>query len=170
MSRRISRISKFITSGPKPISAITGGGVRIANGCACAMSRKIASTLRLSLVNGTATGTIKRPDMLKRVQFVTRPEIRSEFGTITSDLSKVWMRVDRTEIDLTMPCVVPTSIQSPSLTGRSISRMMPDTKFDTTACKPKPMPTDNAPATMARPERSIPAALIPTSAARKMPT
>ena len=36
---------------------------------------------------------------LKRVQLVTRPEIRSEFGTITSERSKVWIRVARTEIE-----------------------------------------------------------------------
>ena len=39
--------------------------------------------------------------------------------------------VARAQIVLTMPVVVPTSIQSPSDTGRSISRMMPETKFDT---------------------------------------
>jgi hypothetical protein len=48
--------------------------------------------------------------------------------------------------------------------------MMPETKFDTMFCRPKPMPTDSAPATMARPDRSIPAALMAISAARKMPT
>ena len=41
--------------------------------------------------------------------------------------------------------------------------------FDTTVCKPKPIPTESAPATMASPDRSIPAELIATSAARKIP-
>ena len=50
--------------------------------------------------SATATGTISRPDRLNRVQFVTRPVIRSAFGTITSVRSKVWIRVERTEIAL----------------------------------------------------------------------
>ncbi len=98
-----------------------------------------------------------RPVRLNRVQLVTLPVTRSEFGTITSERSQVWIRVALTEIDFTIPCEPPTSIQSPSLTGRSTSRITPETKFDTTFCRPKPMPTDSAPATIASPDRSIPA-------------
>ena len=158
-----------MVSAPNPTSATIGGGCKMAKGCASAISRSTASTLRLSALRGTLIGTISRPVRLKCVQLVTRPEIRSEFGTMTSDRSKVWIRVERTEMDFTMPCVVPTSIQSPSLTGRSINKMMPETKFDTTVCKPKPIPTDRAPATMARPARLIPAALMATTDARNIP-
>ncbi|MNL74522.1 hypothetical protein D3C87_2001700 [compost metagenome] len=35
-------------------------------------------------------------------------------------------------------------IRSPTFTGRSVSRINPDTKFLTISCKPKPIPTDNA--------------------------
>ena len=72
-------------------------------------------------------------------------------------MSKVSIRVERTEMSLTKPWVPPTSIQSPSLIGRSISRMIPETKFCTMFCRPKPMPTDSAPATRASEERSMPA-------------
>ena len=90
-------------------------------------------------------------------------------GTITFERSNVSITVERTEIRSIVPETPPTSIQSPSLTGRSISRMMPETKFDTMFCKPKPMPTDRAPATMARPERSMPAVVKATSAATVIP-
>ena len=169
-SRRIMRISNCCPSLLNPINATTGGGFSRTSGCASATSRRMRSTFRLSLPCATVTGTTSRPDRLNRVQFVTRPATRSVFGTITSERSKVWMRVERTEMDFTIPCTVPTSIQSPSLTGRSIKRMMPDTKFDTMFCKPKPIPTDKAPATMARPDRSMPVKLIASSADRKMPT
>ncbi|MNP47427.1 hypothetical protein D3C76_1414790 [compost metagenome] len=35
-------------------------------------------------------------------------------------------------------------IRSPTFTGRSVNRMMPETKFLTISCKPKPMPTERA--------------------------
>ena len=73
-----------------------------------------------------------RPTVLPRVQLVTVPEMKSALGTITSVRSKVSIRVERTEISFTMPMVPLTSIQSPSEIGRSISRMMPETKLLTT--------------------------------------
>ena len=44
---------------------------------------------------------------------------------------------------------------------------MPETKFETTFCRPKPMPTESAPATMARLERLSPAAETAASAATR---
>ena len=38
--------------------------------------------------------------------------------------------------------------------------MMPETKFDTIVCSPKPMPTESAPATIAMLERSMPVAVV----------
>jgi hypothetical protein len=42
--------------------------------------------------------------------------------------------------------------------GRSVSRMRPETKFETTDCSPKPIPTDSAPAMNAIFCRSTPSA------------
>ncbi|KAG1329696.1 hypothetical protein G6F61_015062 [Rhizopus arrhizus] len=56
------------------------------------------------------------------------------------------------------PSTPPSDTQSPTLTGRSASRIRPDTKFCTTACKPKPIPTDSALAIHATRSRPMPAA------------
>ena len=72
-----------------------------------------------------------RPLRFDRVQLVTGWLTRSLFGTITSVRSKVSTEVERTEMRLTIPCWPPASTQSPTLIGRSISRMIPATKFDT---------------------------------------
>ena len=96
--------------------------------------------------------------------------MRFEFGTTIWVRSKVWICVARTAIFFTTPCWPPTSIQSPTAMGRSTSRMMPETKFDTTCCMPKPMPTDSAPATKASEVRSIPAEVMAKTAASARPT
>ena len=46
---------------------------------------------------------------------------------------------------------------------------MPETKFETMFCSPKPIPTESAPATSAMLERSIPAPTTATSAASANP-
>ena len=58
------------------------------------------------------------------------------------------------------PRARPTSIVSPVCTGRSNSRISPDTKLFTTFCRPKPMPTPNAPASSVKRDKSMPAAPI----------
>src|SRR5881409_2763556 len=45
----------------------------------------------------------------------------------------------------TSPSRSPISAMSPTWIGRSKSRMSPDTKLLTMLCRPKPMPTPNAP-------------------------
>jgi len=40
--------------------------------------------------------------------------------------------------------------QSPTFTGRSVSRIKPEMKFCTMACRPKPIPTDSALTTQVR--------------------
>ncbi len=70
--------------------------------------------------------------------------IRSELGTMTVVRSNVWISVARTRIRRMSPSTPPTLTQSPTFTGRSISRMRPETKFWTTCCSPNPMPTDSA--------------------------
>ena len=63
-----------------------------------------------------------------------------------------------------------TSIQSPTLTGRSISKIMPDTKLETIFCNPKPIPTESAPATIARDDKSKPVVENAIIADKKIPT
>src|SRR5262247_276058 len=77
-------------------------------------------------------------------------------------------RHQRTEMRRTSPCWSPTTIRSPTLIGRSISKIRPDTKLLTIDCRPKPMPTDRAPATMARLVMSNPAYDRASRAAKAM--
>jgi hypothetical protein len=63
------------------------------------------------------------------------------FGTRMSTLSSVVMTVARAWISRTVPRVSPTTTKSPFLTGRSKSRIRPETKFCAMFCRPKPMPT-----------------------------
>ena len=83
--------------------------------------------------------------------------MNSELGISTLAPLKVATSVERTLIRLTMPSLSLTTTQSPSLIGRSISTIRPQTKLLMTVCKPKPIPTDSAPATTVRPVRSRPA-------------
>ena len=89
---------------------------------------------------------------------------------MTSARLKVCTSVDRTLIFLTNPSVLPVEIQSPVLMGRSSSRMMPETKLLTMFCRPNPMPTDSAPATMAMLVKLTPTTDRPASAATMNPT
>jgi hypothetical protein len=104
------------------------------------------------------------------VQLVTVCATSSEFGMMIDDRSNVSISVDRTLIFLTMPSPDCVTIQSPTLIGRSNSRMRPETKLLTTDCRPKPTPTDSAPAMIARLERSTPSADMPKIAAMTRPT
>ncbi|MNJ76934.1 hypothetical protein D3C77_743230 [compost metagenome] len=72
--------------------------------------------------------------------------------------SPIWISVARTLMRRMSPSTPPSDTQSPTLTGRSASRIRPDTKFCTTACKPKPIPTDSALAIHATRSRPMPAA------------
>ena len=68
-------------------------------------------------------------------------EMNCEFGTITVERSPIWIsvaRVDPPDIALHPPRLT----QSPTFTGRSVSRIRPEMKFCTMACRPKPMPTE----------------------------
>ncbi len=82
--------------------------------------------------------------------------------------STVSISVALTDIRLTRPRWPLISIQSPTFTGRSASRIRPETKLFTIDCSPKPMPTDSAPATIARLVVSRPATDIAVSAAAVM--
>ena len=89
-----------------------------------------------------------RPVRSPRTRFLTTPEIRFEFGTITAERSKVWISVERTEMRFTMPSESPITTWSPTRIGRSQSRSRPETKLLTIDCRPKPIPTESAPATI----------------------
>ncbi|MNE74587.1 hypothetical protein D3C80_1706770 [compost metagenome] len=106
---------------------------------------------------------------LRCVQLPTEELTNSEFGTMIDWPRKVSISVARTESRLTVPSVVPVTTQSPTLKGRSTSRIRPDTKFDTMFCRPKPIPTERAEATSARLERLRPAEETPKMAATAMP-
>ena len=110
-----------------------------------------------------------RPSLLRCVQLPTAELMNSELGTITVWRWNVSISVARTLIFLTMPELAPATTQSPTLNGRSASRIRPETKLETMFCRPKPMPSDSAPATSARFDMSMPAAETPSRAASRMP-
>ncbi|EXI73555.1 MAG: hypothetical protein AW07_02513 [Candidatus Accumulibacter sp. SK-11] len=83
------------------------------------------------------------------VQFTSLSASSIPLGTTTSAPSKVVMMVARMPMSRTLPLIPATSTTSPSRIGRSNIRISPATKFFTTSCRPKPMPTPSAPKTMA---------------------
>ena len=99
-----------------------------------------------------------RPTVLPWVQFLTALVMNSWLGMMTLARSKVSISVARMLIRRTQPSSFLTTTQSPTRTERSANRMMPEMKFATTACRPKPMPTDSAPAIRAIFCRSMPSA------------
>ena len=95
--------------------------------------------------------------------------ISSELGTSTVVRSPVWISVARTLIRRMSPSASPTTTQSPTLTGRSASRIRPEMKFCTIACRPKPIPTDSALAIQAIRSRPTPMAASAIATAATMP-
>ena len=83
------------------------------------------------------------------IQFFTAPLTSVALGTISVPRSKVSISVARALMRRTKPWSAPTTTQSPTLMPRSHNRIRPETKLLTIDCKPKPMPTDSAPATIA---------------------
>ena len=72
---------------------------------------------------------------------------RNGLAMITLERSRVSISVARTWMRRTRPSSPLTLMMSPTRIGRSASRIRPETKFDTTDCRPKPIPIDKAPAT-----------------------
>ncbi len=95
--------------------------------------------------------------------------ISSELGTIRVDLSPTWISVERTEMRRMSPSWSPIFTQSPIFTGRSASRIRPETKFWVIACRPKPMPTDSALASSASFSNPMPSVASDHSTASAMP-
>ena len=84
---------------------------------------------------------VNRDTVSVSVQLMTRPVISSLFGTISSRRSLSVMVVARIRIRLTFPVISPIETMSPMRTGRSNSRISPETKLAKISCSPKPSPT-----------------------------
>ena len=119
----------------------------------------MASRARSASVDrGMGSLICTRPNGLERVTLRTVLVMNSEFGTITVERSLIWISVARTLMRRMSPSTPPSETQSPTWTGRSASRIRPDTKFCTMACRPKPIPTDKALAIQATRSSPMPAA------------
>ncbi len=90
-------------------------------------------------------------------------------GTITEVRWKVSISVARMLMRRTKPSWPSTTTQSPALIGRSTSRMTPEITLLAMFCRPRPMPTDRAPSTMARLVKSMPSEPMPISTAMMTP-
>ncbi|MNM78592.1 hypothetical protein D3C81_905020 [compost metagenome] len=110
-----------------------------------------------------------RPSALAMVMLRMVLVINSEFGTISVERSPTWISVERTEMRRMSPSWSPIFTQSPIFTGRSASRIKPDTKFWVIACRPKPIPTDNALASSASFSKPTPSVASAHNTASTMP-
>ena len=110
-----------------------------------------------------------RPSGAPSVLFCSVLVTSSELGTRSVERSKVWISVARTRMWRTSPSTPPTLTQSPTFTGRSTNRIRPETKFCTTCCRPKPMPTDRALAIRAMRSSPSPAEASAHSTAAMVP-
>ena len=152
-------------------SSITDG-VGVGRMPACAVQAAIStSRARLaSVVSGIGRRINTRPSALASVMLRTVFVMNSELGTISVERSPSWISVARTLMRRTSPSAVPSTTQSPTFTGRSASRIRPEMKFCTIACKPKPMPTDSALATHAMRSTPMPSADSAEATTRMPPT
>ncbi|MNI52556.1 hypothetical protein D3C73_1073500 [compost metagenome] len=122
------------------------------------------------MLAGTANWIWMRPWLLPIVMLRMVLVISSELGTIKVDLSLTWISVERTLMRLISPSWSPSFTQSPIFTGRSVSRIRPETKFWMIACRPKPIPTESALTSNARFFRFRPIAVNAHRPTRMMPT
>ena len=70
--------------------------------------------------------------------------MNARLGTMMLWLSPLMIVVARMLIRSTLPVMSETVTMSPTRIGRSSSRMMPQTKFETISCRPNPSPTPRA--------------------------
>ena len=96
------------------------------------------------------------------VQLVTLLEMIARFGTMTSAPSAVRMMQARIPMRRTSPTSVSICMRSPTLFGRSKSKINPQTELLMTVCSQNPMPTVNAPARIVTLAKSTPSAAKPT--------
>ena len=90
-------------------------------------------------------------------------------GTMTWVRWKVSISVARMLMRRTKPSWPATITQSPALIGRSTSRMTPEITLLAMFCRPRPMPTESAPSTIARLVKSTPSAAMPITSASRTP-
>ena len=128
------------------LSSVTAGaGVSSVPGCSCSTSSTSARTLAASVSSGIGSLISTRPWALARVTLRTFSVMSCEFGTITVERSPMRISVARTLMRWMSPSTsVLRLTQSPTFTGRSTSRISPEMKFCTMACRPKPIPTVSA--------------------------
>ncbi|MNX72820.1 hypothetical protein D3C86_1041880 [compost metagenome] len=153
-----------------PSSVSEGAGVSSTPSCARQASRISSRTRCASVVSGMGRRISTRPSALASVMLRTVLVMNSEFGTISVERSPSWISVARTLMRRTSPSVVPSTTQSPTFTGCSASRISPEMKFCTMACRPKPMPTDSALATHAMRSMPMPSADSENATTRMPPT
>ena len=103
------------------------------------------------------------------MKLVKELEISVALGMITLWRFHVSSSVERMLICFILPSSPLIKTQSPTLNGRSNKMIMPETKFFITSCKPKPIPTDRAPAMTAKLDKSTPMATIPKIMEMVMP-
>ena len=126
-------------------SRTSGAGVPSVEGCDFSASSISCRALSASVSSGIGSRMRTRPCALPWVTLRTFCVISCEFGTITVERSHNWISVARTLMRRMSPSTsLDRLTQSPTFTGRSTSRIRPEMKFCTTACRPKPMPTDSA--------------------------
>ena len=122
------------------------------------------------MLGGTANWIWMRPWLLPIVMLRTVLVTSSELGTISVDLSPTWISVERRLMRRMSPSWSPSFTQSPIFTGRSASRIRPETKFWVITCRPKPIPTDSALTSNASLLSCRPIALSAQITAMMMPT
>ena len=153
-----------------PSSDTEGAGAGSTSACALHAASITSRTRFASVVSGIGKRISTRPSALASVMLRTVLVMNSEFGTISVERSPSWISVARTLMRRTSPSAVPNTTQSPTLTGRSASKISPEMKFCTMACRPKPIPTDSALATHAIRSTPIPSADSATATTSTPPT
>ena len=132
------------------IMTACGGGFFSTAEWALATSSRTSSARRALVFGPMATGISTRRSQLESVQLVTGLEIRLPFGMISSEPLVSKMTLARMPMRSTRPMVLASICTvSPTLIGRSKSRIRPEMKLFMRFCRPNPRPTPNAPASTA---------------------
>ena len=139
-----------------------------------AASRSPATAESRSASASTETRMVTRTLDSCSVQLVIFPVISCLFGMITSLLSKSTIVVARAAMRDTRPEIPSMVTRSPIRTGRSASRIRPETKFAKISCKPNPSPTVTAAAShctsFQRIRKHASATMIPVTTIKYLPS
>ena len=99
---------------------------------------------------------------------ITSRVMKSSFGIRNSRPSRVTTETKRARSSRIQPKVSPSEMVSPGLMERSSRMMIPEMKFETTFCRPKPIPTPTAPENTVKAVRSMPMPDIAATTATTM--